>query len=270
VSAPGRVATLQQEEFHVPTVEELFEWPPLIELELFGIDVSINRVVVLLFVATIIVAALMFMAFGRPKLVPRGLQNFMEVIHDFVRNNIALEVIGREGLPWVPFLMTMFLFIFVNNIFEVIPGIHFPVTSRMAIPAFLAVLVWITFNVVGIKRQGFFTYFKNILAPPGVPKLLIIIPLVPVIEFVSTILVRPLTLSVRLFANMMAGHIILAIFFIATAFFVANPLTIPVAIPTLALAVFLVAFEVLVSVLQAYIFTILTAVYIAGAIHPEH
>lgn len=254
--------------FEAPTIEELFEWPALIELELFGVDLSINRVVLLLFLATTIVAVLMFVAFGRPKLVPRGVQNLMEVIHEFVRNNIALEVIGREGLPWVPFLMTLFLFIFVNNIFEVVPGINFPVTSRMAYPAFLAGLVWVIFNVVGIVKQGFFTYFKNMMFPPGVPKPIYI--LVTPIEIVSTLIVRPLTLSVRLFANMMAGHIILAIFFVGTAFFLTSPMTIPFAVPALVLAVFLVAFEVLVSVLQAYIFTILTAVYIAGAIHPEH
>jgi F-type H+-transporting ATPase subunit a len=119
----------------------------------------------------------------------------------------------------------------------------------------------------GIRYQGP-GYFKNVLFPPGIPKPIYIL-LTP-IEFVSTFLVRPLTLSVRLLANMMAGHLILAIFFLGTAYLLAKPSTIPFAVPAFALSVALVGFEILVAVLQAYIFTILTAVYISGAVHPEH
>lgn len=252
------------EGFKAPTTEELFEWPSLVDLG----PLSINRVVILLFLATAIVLGLWLLAFRRPRMVPRGLQNLMESVYEFVRNQIAMEVIGPEGLPWVPFLATLFSFIFVANIFEIVPLINFPVTSRMAFPAFLAGVVWVIFNAVGIKRQGFVGYFRNMMFPPGVPKPIYV--LIAPIEFFSTLIVRPITLSVRLFANMMAGHIILTIFFLGTAFFLTSPITIPWAVPALALAVFLVAFEVLVSVLQAYIFTILAAVYIAGAIHPEH
>jgi F-type H+-transporting ATPase subunit a len=184
-----------------------------------------------------------------------------------VRNQIAVEVIGPEGRPWVPFLTSMFCFIFVANIFGIIPGIQFPVTSRIAVPAFLALLSWVLFITVGIKTQGL-AYFKNTLFPPGVPKPIYI--LVTPIEFISTFIVRPLTLSIRLFANMMAGHLLLSIFFLGTAYLLAKPSTIPFAVPAFALGVALIVFEILVAVLQAYIFTILTAVYIAGAVHPEH
>jgi F-type H+-transporting ATPase subunit a len=230
-------------------------------------DACFNRVSLLMVLAGLIVVALFVVAFRKPQLVPRGLQNVMEAIVDFVRNGIVMEVMGPAGLPWVPFLTTMFVYIFVNNIFGILPFVNFPTTSRMAIPALLAGLVWVLFNVAGVRAQGA-KYFKEVLFPPGVPKALYI--LVTPIEFVSTFLVRPLTLSVRLAANMIAGHLILTIFFLGTTYLAFKPSTIPFAIPAFALTLFLVAFEVLVAVLQAYIFTILTAVYVGGAIHPEH
>ena len=259
----------QREGFHAPSTEEIFEWPCLgASFEIFGVNACINRVVIYMFLAAAIVLTLFLLAFARPRLVPRGLQNAMEAVVDFVRNQIALEVIGPAGLPWVPFLTTLFFFVFVGNVFEIIPAIQFPVNSRMAVPAFHAALVWVLFNAVGIKEQGFFRYFRNMLFPPGVPPALYI--LVTPIELVSTLVVRPLTLSVRLFANMMAGHIILTIFFLGTAYLLQPSITALFAAASFGLSVFLVAFELLVSVLQAYIFTILTAVYIAGAVHPEH
>jgi F-type H+-transporting ATPase subunit a len=168
----------------------------------------------------------------------------------------------------VPFLTAMFFFIFVNNIFGILPFVNFPTTSRMAIPILLAILVWFLFNIAGIRAQGFGKYLRSTLFPPGVPPALYI--LVTPIEFISTFLVRPVTLSVRLAANMIAGHLILTIFFLGTVYLAWQPTTIPWAIPAFALSIFLVGFEVLVAILQAYIFTILTAVYVGLAIHPEH
>jgi F-type H+-transporting ATPase subunit a len=248
----------------------LFETPCLTEFDLAGIHFCVNRHTVYMFVAALIVIGLFVAAASESRLVPHGVRNFVESIVEFVRNQIAVEVIGQEGRPWVPFLTSMFCFIFVANIFGLIPGIQLPLTSRIAVPAFMAGLVWFIYNAVAIKQQGFPGYLRNMLAPPGVPKLLIIIPLVPLIEFVSTVVVRPLTLTIRLFANMMAGHLLLSIFFLGTAYLLAKPTTIPFAVPAFALGVALIVFEILVAVLQAYIFTILTAVYIAGAVHPEH
>jgi F-type H+-transporting ATPase subunit a len=138
----------------------------------------------------------------------------------------------------------------------------------MAIPAMLGVLVWFIFNAVGIAKQGLGRYLKNNLFPPGMPKPIYI--LATPIEFVSTFLLRPFTLAVRLTANMIAGHLMLAIFFLGTWYMQWKLATIPIAATSFALGVFITGFEVLVAVLQAYIFTILTAVYISGAIHPEH
>ena len=230
-------------------------------------DYCVNRASLLMILASVIVVALFLIAFRRPKLVPTGIQNAMESVVEFVRNGIALEVMGHDGLPWVPFLTTMFMFIFVNNIFEILPLIHFPTTSRMAITPVLALLAYFLFIGAGIKAQGF-RFFKESLFPPGVPTALYV--LVTPIEFVSTFLVRPVTLTVRLLANMVAGHLILTIFFLGSAYLALQPATIPFAIPAFLLGVFLMTFEILVSVLQAYIFTILTAVYVGLAIHPEH
>ena len=226
-----------------------------------------NRASLLMVFAGLIIVVLFLVAFRKPKLVPRGLQNLLEMVIEFVRTEIVLQVMGPAGLPWVPLFTSLFVYILVNNVFGILPGINFPTTSRMAIPAFLAILVYVLFNYMGVKAHGL-KYFKDAVVLPGVPKALHIL-LVP-IEFVSTFLVRPLTLSVRLAANMIAGHLILTLFFVGTAYLALQPKTIPVAIPTFALSVGLVGFELLVAVLQAYIFTILAAVYIGGAIHQEH
>jgi F-type H+-transporting ATPase subunit a len=246
---------------------EIFNPPCIWEFDAFGVAFCINRAVIYMFVAAFIVVGLFLYAASKPGLVPRGARNFVESIVEFIREQIAIQVIGREGLPWVPFLTAMFMFILVGNLFGVIPGVQFPVNGRMAIPAFLAGVVWILFIASGVRSQRL-AYFKNALFPPGVPKGMYIL-LTP-IEFVSTFVLRPFTLSVRLLANMMAGHLILAIFFLGTAYLLAQWSTAVFGIASFALGTALLGFEILVAVLQAYIFTILTAVYIAGAIHPEH
>jgi F-type H+-transporting ATPase subunit a len=138
----------------------------------------------------------------------------------------------------------------------------------MALPLFLAILTWVLFNWVGIRAQGPGRYLRNTLFPPGIPWPLYI--LIAPIEFVSTLIVRPVTLSVRLLANMIAGHLILAVFFLGTVYLIERPATAVFAVPAFAMAVALVGFELVVALLQAYIFTILTAVYLAGALEPEH
>jgi F-type H+-transporting ATPase subunit a len=254
------------EPFDAPGLE-LFRPPCLVEFDA-GVKFCVDRGVLYMFLAAAVVIVLFVLAARGSGLVPRGVRNLVESLVDFVRNQIAIEVIGPEGVPWVPFLTSLFSFILVGNLFGIVPGIQFPVNGRMAIPAFLAVLVWVLFNVVGVRANGALRYLKAALFPPGVPKGMYIL-LTP-IELVSTFILRPFTLSVRLLANMMAGHLILAIFFLGTAYLLAQPATIPFAIPSFALSVALTAFEILVAVLQAYIFTILTAVYIAGAVHADH
>lgn len=250
--------------FVVPPVQELFEFPALaFEDTLF----AINRTVILMLFATLIAMAVFVVAFRSPKVVPGKLQSFAESIVDFIREQIAIQVIGKEGLVWVPFLTTIFMFVWINNLFEIIPFINFPPTSRMALPAMLAGLIWLVFIGVGLVKQGP-KYFWNVAFPPGVPKAIYL--LVTPIELVSTFIVRPLTLAVRLFANMMAGHIILTIIFLTIHAFLFSGRGTPIGLVALAAAPLLIGFELLVGVLQAYIMTILAAVYIGSSIHPEH
>jgi F-type H+-transporting ATPase subunit a len=247
-----------------PPVSHLIEWPDIIGHGPF----AVNKVVLLMWLAVLLTFLFFYGAARQVEggLVPTGTRNLAESVIDFVRNDVILQAVGPDGMRFLPFLVTMFTFVFVCNVFEIIPGIQMPANARMAIPMFLAVVVWFIFNIVGIANQGFFSYFKNILVPPGVPKVMLVI--VAPIELISTILVRPFSLAVRLFANMLAGHLLLTSFAVLTsALFSAT--YVGAAIPG-ALLVALTGFELLVAVLQAFIFTILTAVYIGGALHPEH
>ena len=254
---------------------------PLFEFRNFLFEGSalfgMNRTGMLYLIAAAITITLMLVAFNKPQIVPGKFQAAMEGLIDIVRTNIIPSAIGPDGMKFLPLLSTLFLFIFVNNFFEIMPFVNFPTTGRMALPAFLSIMVLFVFIFVGVKAQGP-KYFINAVKPPGVPApiLLLIIP----IEIISTFVVRPLTLSVRLFANMMAGHILLTVVFLASNAFLVDFTTLsspqlnlaglPIGIVALAGSVALVAFELLVGFLQAYIFTILTAVYIGGALHPEH
>ena len=244
-----------------PPISHLIRWPTI-----FGSGVwAVNKVVLLEWLAVILVLWFFFAA-RKGALVPSGVQNLAEAVVDFIRNDIILQTVGSEGLYWTPFLLTLFAFIFVGNIFEVIPVIQMPVNARMALPFFMTAIVFIIYHYLGVRHQGLFGYFKSMLFPPGVPKALYI--LVSPIEFLTFFFTRPLSLAVRLFANMLAGHLLLATFAILTAALFTSTY-IGAVIPG-ALLVALYGFEVLVSVLQAFIFTILTAVYIGGAMHPEH
>lgn len=249
-----------------PPISHLTRWPDIFfEDTAFGV----NKTVLIYLAAVVITLAFFFAAARRAELVPRGVQNVAESSVEFVRESIILQTIGPEGMGYLPFLTTMFFFIFISNIFEIIPFIQFPANARIAVPFLLAILVWFIFNIVGIKRQGFGGYMKSSLIPPGVPKA--ILPLMVLIEFVSTFFVRPFSLAIRLFANMLAGHLILVTFAILSAsIFGAGALLKVGATFPFALLVALTAFEILVAGLQAFIFAILTAVYIGLAMHPEH
>jgi len=246
-----------------PPISELVEWRS------FGPG-GLNKVALIYVVSALLTVAFFVVAAskGRRQRVPTGIAAIAESSVDFVRNQIIMQTMGTEGMVYLPLLATMFFFIFFSNIFEIVPGVQFPANARIAMPIVLAVLVWLIFNVVGLVKQGPIHYFKGILFPPGVPKALYL--LVTPIELVSTLLVRPLSLSVRLFANMLAGHLILATFAILSAALFSASISIAVMPFSFLLLVFLMGFEILVSFLQAFIFTILAAVYIGGALHPEH
>jgi F-type H+-transporting ATPase subunit a len=246
--------------------------PPISHVTIWGAGpLGFNKTAAIYLFATL-ATILLFVLGTRRKdaLVPSGiLQNSAESGVAFVRNQIIMQTMGTDGLGYLPYLTALFFFIFFSNITEIIPGVQFPANARFGMPLALALLTWVIFNIVGVVRQGPLHYLKNSLIPPGVPKA--ILPLVMIIELVSTFLVRPFSLMVRLFANMLAGHLILVTFAILSSaiFGAAVYFKIGAAFP-FALLVALTAFEILVSALQAFIFTILTGVYIGLSMHPEH
>ena len=247
-----------------PEVSHLFVWPDIL---FGGTAYAINKTV-LIYLAAVVITGAIFLTAGRKtgSLVPAGVQHVAESGVTFIEESVVMETIGEEGKKFMPFLTTMFFFILFSNIFEVVPGIQFPANGRMAVPITLALVVWVIYNVVGVRAQGFFGYLKNSLFPPGVPVALYLIA--TPIEPVSTFVVRPFALAIRLWANMVAGHLLLVTFAVLThelwnATYVG-------AVAPFAMLILMTGFEILVSVLQAFIFTILTAVYIGGSLHPAH
>jgi F-type H+-transporting ATPase subunit a len=248
-----------------PPISHLINWP---DIAFEDTPFAINKPILIWWFAALLTFVLFVIAGSKKQLVPSGLQTMAEASVDFVRNQIIMPTIGPEGMRFLPYLTALFFFILFSNWTEVIPGIQFPANARMAMPMVFALATWVMFIVIGIAKQGPLTYFKNSLIPPGVPKALL--PLMVLIEFVSTFLVRPFSLAVRLFANMLAGHLILVTFGVLCAALWAASITVVILPFTFALLVAMTAFEVLVGFLQAFIFAILTAVYIGLSMHPEH
>ena len=246
-----------------PPINEILRWKDLFE--------SFNKISLIAVLAALI-GTVVFLLAGRQsaQTAPRGIRNVAESTVEFIENGVVMQTMGRDGLGWTPFLLSLFTFIYLCNVPGIIPFLQMPATARMALPAALALMVWVVYNGAGIKHQGFIGYFKSVLFPPGVPKALYV--LVTPIEFISAIIVRPFSLAVRLFANMLAGHILLVTFALLTEslFQAKDKILIPFGVLPMGMLIFLTGFEVLVAFLQAYIFTILTAVYIGGAVHPEH
>jgi F-type H+-transporting ATPase subunit a len=245
-----------------PPISHVVEWPGILFKDT---AFSVNKVVILMWISVLIVF-LVFAAARGQKLVPTGAQNVAETSIEFIEDQIVLQTMGPEGLRFTPFLLTLFTFILTCDLWGLIPFAQMPVTARIALPIFLALLVYVIYNVVGIVRHGPIKYLKDIMFIPGVPWPMYIL-LTP-IELITRFITQPLSLAVRLFANLLAGHLLLVSFAVITqALFTATILG--AALP-LALLIFLYGFELLVAVLQAYIFTILCAVYIDAAMHPAH
>ncbi|HYN32558.1 MAG TPA: F0F1 ATP synthase subunit A [Ilumatobacteraceae bacterium] len=241
------------------------EFPPINEiLRWQDIFPTFNKIALIAVTAAFLGILLFLIAARRdPMVAPTGIRNLAEVTIDFIEESVVMQTLGKSGLKWTPFLLSLFIFIFLCNIPGVIPIIQMPATARIAIPLSLALLVWVIYIGTGIKHQGL-GYFGHLLWPPGVPTALK--PLVGIIEFISTILVTPFSLTVRLMANMLAGHILLVTFsLLTTALFRAETsqiFLVPLSILPFGMLIFLTAFEILVAFLQAYIFAILAAVYI--------
>jgi len=248
--------------FTFPPIDELFVWKDIVFEDT---PYAINKTSLLVMVSSLLILLIFVGGSRKMKLIPGRFQSVLESTYEFVDRGITRDVIGNDATRFTPFLGSLFLFILFLNFWEIIPFIQFPPTSRFAIPLFLALMVYVLYWFLGFKHQGI-KYLTGHLFPAGVPLALYI--LVTPIELVQILLVRPFSLAVRLLANMMAGHILLTALALLTAYTLTNA-------PIIALGPFLLgvgvtAFELLVGFLQAYIFTLLTAVYIADSLHAEH
>ena len=235
---------------------------------LFSIGgIGFYKPMLLALICALLVVWFFWAAFSKPKLVPRGVQNIGEIGYLFIRDQIARPMIGRNGDRFVPFLVTLFFLVWTMNLMEIVPIAQLPVTSFIAFPASLMLMTYVTYWYQAIKHQGFFGFLKNVV-PKGVPWPVMII-LVPV-EWLRVVLIQPFTLMVRLFANMFAGHLLLATFTIATWYLASATFSAIFAAGSAVMVVVLTAFEMLIQALQAYIFTMLTAQYIGEGVQAAH
>jgi F-type H+-transporting ATPase subunit a len=235
----------------------------IVPLHVFGVDASFTNASLFMLAVVLAAAALMILGTSSKSIVPGRLQSAAEMAYEFVASTVHMSA-GREGMKFFPFVFSLFLFVLFSNLIGLVPY-TFTVTSQIIVTFALAALVIGTVIVYGFIRHG--THFLNLFVPSGVsPALLPFLVMIEIISFIS----RPISLSVRLFANMLAGHITLKVMggFVA-ALLGAGAYAVIAPLP-LAATVALTAFELLVAFLQAYVFAILTCVYLNDAIHPGH
>ncbi len=249
--------------FPAPGIEDFF-FKPIFSIGSF----HVTKPILLMALSAAIVLFVFWLAFRKPKMVPRGIQNVGELGILAVRDQILRPQMGSKGDRYLPFLVSLFFFIWLMNLWELIPVAQFPATSKFAFPFGLTLVVWVTYLFIGMKNQGPIGYFKNMAVPSGAPWW--ILPLLSPIELLSNIIVRPFTLSIRLFANMLSGHLLLLVFSVATWYLFSA--TIGLLFAAVSFFVFIAVFvlEVLITLLQAFIFTTLTAFYISDALEPAH
>jgi F-type H+-transporting ATPase subunit a len=222
-------------------------------------------------VSVVVVLAFWMIMAGKNKLVPSKGQFLGESAYFFIRNGIARDMIGHDFRKYLPLLIALFSFVLVNNLWGVFPLSLLPTASHVGWAYGLAGIVWILYNAIGIRRFGPLGYLRHVTIPPGVPKGMwpIVIPL----EFFSNIVVRPVTLSLRLFANMLAGHLLVLVFVLGGEYLLLHsaPIVNKIAgVFSLIFSMAIFALEIFVQSLQAYIFTMLTAQYISSASSEEH
>ncbi|MEU6720539.1 F0F1 ATP synthase subunit A [Nonomuraea sp. NPDC046802] len=235
-----------------------------------GVD-WFTKPVLLAMLSSILVIGVCWAAFGNPKVVPRGVQNVVEYGYMFVRDQVARPFLGKDADRWMGLLVTLFFLVLVWNIMGVIPVIQFPVASHIAFPAVLAISIYVLKVYLGMKHQGPIGYFKNMMFPPGLPKFIYVL-LAP-IEFLSNLIIAPFTHAVRLFANMFAGHMLLAFFSMVGFWFLfekLTPLGAGVGVIGVIMTIIFTAFEMFIQFLQAFLFAMLASMYIGSSLHADH
>jgi F-type H+-transporting ATPase subunit a len=248
--------------FPSPSLES-FDFKPIFSIGSF----HFTKPILIVIICAVLVIAFFWAAFAKPKLVPRGMQNLGELGLLAVRDQIVRPSLGKRGDTYLPFLTSLFFFIYLCNLMEIIPFFQFPPMSRSGFPWALVLMVYLIYLYMGFKSQGAWGYIRNMI-PRDVPFFVLVI-LIP-IELLRYFVIQPFTLGVRLFANMFAGHLLLLIFTLATWYLASLSIGLlyAAASAVMVLAVFLL--ELLVQLLQAFIFTTLAATYIADSLEGSH
>lgn len=251
--------------FEAPKTEDF--WQPLIGDGPF----AITRASIVILLSVAVISWLLLAGTKRMALIPGRGQYLTEQVYGLVRNGLGRDIIGsHEFLKFVPMLFSMFTLILVNNLLGIIPPLQFPTMSRIGFPAALTLIVFVTYHVVGVRKQGIGPYLGHMI-PKGVPAWVLVL-LVP-LEFAQYFLIRPVTLALRLFGNMFAGHLLLVLFITGGEYLVLEAGSAGLAaagVFSWVMAFVMTVFEILVEFLQAYIFTLLAALYIAGSLADEH
>jgi F-type H+-transporting ATPase subunit a len=248
--------------FPAPGLQD-FEWKPFFTIGSF----HFTKPMLLAIISALVVIAFFWAAFRKPKLIPGRTQSLGEMAILAVRDQILRPSLGRKGDSYLPLLVSLFFFIYIMNVMELIPVFQFPVTSRIGFVWPMVFIVYFLYLYLGFRHQGGWGYLRNMI-PPGVPAPVLII-LIPV-ELLRFFVFQPFTLGVRLFGNMFAGHLLLTIFILATWYLMSFSIGLLYAVGSFALAIFVFLLETLVTLLQAFIFTTLTATYIAASVEPAH
>jgi F-type H+-transporting ATPase subunit a len=244
-----------------------FDLPPLFE----GAPEWVNKYLFMAVLSVIVIAVLWVLAARQNKMVPGKAQFIGETAYMFIRNSLGRDMIGHDFRRYVPLLVALFSFVLINNLWGIFPLFLLPTASHAGWAYGLAILVWVIYNAVGIGKHGFFGYLKHTVLPSGVPKWMW--PLIIPLEFFSNIIVRPATLSLRLFANMLAGHLLVLLFVLGGEYLLFESeglLNKAAGVVSLLFSLVIFGLELFVQSLQAYIFTVLTAQYIGSAAAEEH
>jgi F-type H+-transporting ATPase subunit a len=254
-------------EFHAPSISEFF--PDIVLFE--GTPFAMNRIMIIRMIMVTLLVVLFWLGTRKMKLVPGRFQGVIEMGLDLVRVNIAEDLLGKkDGRRFLPILTTIFFLVLFLNITGIVPGFNIAGSSVIGIPLVLAITSYVTFIYAGLRKHPG-AFLRNALFPPGVPWYFYIV--VTPIELVSTFILRPVTLTLRLLMNMIVGHLLLVLLFSATHFFFlgfGNAFGYVFGTGTLTFGIAFSLFEILVAVLQAYVFTLLTAVYLQLALAEEH
>ncbi|WP_337590209.1 F0F1 ATP synthase subunit A [Serinicoccus sediminis] len=268
MTAAGLVLPMAEGESHFPPTPGDF-WQPLFAIP--GTEYYFTRPMLLMAIATGLLMVVLFLTTRRAAIVPGKGQWLTEQVYNFARNGIARDMIGsKDFMPFVPFLFSLFVFILLNNAFGIIPPFQNPTMARIGFPIGLTLIVYVVYHWVGLRKAGGVGRYIGGMLPSGLPGW--IKPFILFLELITFFITRPLTLALRLFGNMFAGHMLLVVFIVGGwyLFKTFEPGLMLVALPAWILGALLTVFEALIQFLQAYVFTLLAASYIGGALADEH